>query len=74
MSEWSLDLRVWSPKRSPVTFRGGRGLGAAFGRGVGQEVEVEGTCGNIGDCWKGLRIGSTLSVSRTQRWLESKEC
>ena len=42
-----------------VTFRGGKGLGAAFRRGVGQEVGVEGTCGSIGACWKGLRIGST---------------
>ena len=37
-----------------VTFGGGRGLRAAFGRGVRQEVGVEGTCGSIGAYWKGV--------------------
>ena len=36
------------------------GLRAAFRRGVRREVGVEGMCGSVGDCWKGLRIGSAL--------------
>ena len=47
-----------------VTFGGGGGLGAAFGGGVGQGVGVEGAYGSIGECWKGLRIGSTSKCFR----------
>ena len=43
-----------------VTFGGGGGLGAAIGRDVRRGVGVEGACSSIGDCWKGLGIGSTL--------------
>ena len=43
-----------------ITFGGGRGLGVAIGGGVGRGVGVEGVCGSIGNCWKGLGIGSTL--------------
>ena len=42
-----------------VTFGGGGGLGAAFGGGVRKGVRVEGACSSIGNCWKGLGIGST---------------
>ena len=49
-----------------VTFRGGGGLGAAFRGGVGWGVGVEGACGSVGDCWKGLRIRSTLKC--LQNW------
>ena len=31
-------------------------LEGVVGRGVG----MEGVCGSVGDCWKGLGIGSTL--------------
>ena len=36
------------------------GLGAIFGGGVGWGVGIEGACRSVGDCWKGLRIRSTL--------------
>ena len=49
-----------------VTFRGGGGLRAAFGGGVGRGVGVEGVCSNVGDCWKKLGIGSTLK--HLQNW------
>ena len=42
-----------------VTFGGGGTFRAAFGGGVGKGVGMEGACGSIGDCWKGLGIGST---------------
>ena len=42
-----------------VTFGGGGGLRTAFGGGVRQGVGVEGVDGSVGDCWKGLGIGST---------------
>ena len=60
-------------------FRGGRGLGVAFGGGVRQGVRVEGVCGSVGDCWKGLGIGSTLKrlwnweVVGVQRMLKVSE-
>ena len=37
-----------------------RGLGAAIRRDVGWGVRVEGVYSSIGDCWKGLGIGSPL--------------
>ena len=41
-----------------------RGLGAIFGGSVRQGVGVEGACSSVGDCWKGLRIRSTLYKSQ----------
>ena len=41
-----------------------KGLRAAIRGGVGRGVRVEGACGSIGDCWKGLGIGSTLKCLR----------
>ena len=42
-----------------VTFGGGGALRAAFRVGVRWGVRMEGECGCVGDCWKGLGIGST---------------
>ena len=55
---WIRGCGIWRGLR--VSFGGGGGLGAAIGEDVGRGVGVEGTCGSIGDCWKGLGIGSTL--------------
>ena len=69
--------RVW--RGLWVTFGRGRSLRAAFGRSIGQGVGVEGACSSIGDCWKGLRIGSTakhlwnLKVVGVQRMLKVSE-
>ena len=43
-----------------ATFGGGGGLKAIYGGGVRQGVGVEGVCSSVGDCWKGLRMRSTL--------------
>ena len=43
-----------------VTLGGGGSLRVALRGGVRQGVRVEGACSSIGDCWKGLGIGSTL--------------
>ena len=49
-----------------VTFGGGGTLGAAFGGSVWRGVEMEGACSSVGDCWKGLGIGSPLK--RLRNW------
>ena len=62
-----------------VTFGGCGGVGTAFGGGIRQGIGVEGACGSVGDCWKGLGIGSTLKhlwnweVVKVQRMLKVSE-
>ena len=55
-----------SKEVSRLPFWGGGTLGAAFGGGVGRGVEMEGVCSSVGDCWKGLGIGSPLK--HLQNW------
>ena len=51
----------------------------AFGGGIRQGVGVEGACSSVGDCQKGLRVGSTLKclwnweVVRVQRMPKAPE-
>ena len=67
------DQRVWSPKRSLSYLQRRWRSQSNLPGSVGQGVRVEGVLSSVGDCWKGLRIRSTLEclwnseVVRVQR-------
>ena len=79
MSEWSLDRRVQSLKRSLSYLQRRRRSRSSLWREHWVRGQSEGVCGSVGDCWKGLRVGSTVKhlwnseVVGVQRMLKVSE-